>query len=152
MLKDLVDSAIADNKAGDNASAASKLYLAYDLDKSNQDYLYFASAYAVNNQDYDTALKYYNELKDLGYTGVRMQYLAVNKETGEEEDLGTKQNRDIMVKAGSHIKPTDKESESRCPEIVKNIALIYSQQGKVEEAIAAVKDARAENPTDINLI
>ena len=153
LLKDLVDSAIADNKNGDNGPAANKLYLAYKLDTNNQDYLYFASAYAVNNQDYDTALKYYNELKELGYTGVRMQYLAVNKETGEEEDLGSKQNRDMMVKTvKSHIKPTDKETESRFPEIVKNIALIYSQQGKVDEAISAVKEARAANPKDINLI
>ncbi len=153
LLKDLVDSAIEDNKAGDNGSAAQKLYLAYQLDKNNQDYLYFASAYAVNNKDYDTALKYYYELKELGYTGVRMQYLAVNKETGEEEDLGSEQNRDMMVKTvKSHIKPTDKETESRFPEIVKNIALIYSQQGKVEEAINAVKEARAANPEDMNLI
>lgn len=152
LLKELVDSAIADNKNGDNAAAADKLYLAYELDKTNQDYLYFASAYAVNNKDFDKALMYYKELKELGYTGVRMQYLATNVETGEEEDLGNESNRDLMIKAKSHIKPINKETESRFPEIVKNIALIYSQQGKTEEAIAAVKEARAENPKDIGLL
>ncbi len=76
----------------------------------------------------------------------------MNKETGEEEDLGDKTQRDLMVKTGEYIKPTERESESRYPEIVKNIALIYSQQGKVDEAIAAVKEARAQNPKDINLI
>ncbi|UOB17975.1 tetratricopeptide repeat protein [Abyssalbus ytuae] len=152
LLSKLVDSAIEDNKNGDNASAAKKLYLAYQLDKNNQDYLYFASAYAVNNQDYKTALDYYIQLKELGYTGVRMQYLATNKETGEEEDLGNKTNRDLMVKSGQYIKPEDKETESRYPEIVKNIALIYSQMGETDKAIAAVKEARAQDPKDINLI
>lgn len=152
LLSDLVNSAIEDNKNGNNDAAAKKLYLAYELDKTNQDYLYFASVYSINNQDYDTALKYYLELKELGYTGERTQYLAVNKETGEEEDLGNKTQRDLMVKTGEYIKPTERKTESRYPEIVKNIALIYSQQGKVDEAIAAVKEARAQSPKDINLI
>ncbi len=43
-------------------------------------------------------------------------------------------------------------SESKYPEIVKNIALIYAQQGKNEEAIAAVQEARNESPEDLNLI
>src|SRR5690606_23856097 len=53
LLADLVNSAIEDNKNGNNDAAAKKLYLAYQLDKTNQDYLYFASVYSINNQDYD---------------------------------------------------------------------------------------------------
>ncbi|MGB0487390.1 MAG: tetratricopeptide repeat protein, partial [Flavobacteriaceae bacterium] len=43
-------------------------------------------------------------------------------------------------------------TESRLPEIVKNIALIYVQKGEVDLAISAIKEARAVNPNDINLL
>ena len=38
------------------------------------------------------------------------------------------------------------------PEIVKNIALIYTNLGQKDKAISAVKEARIENPTDLPLI
>ena len=44
------------------------------------------------------------------------------------------------------------KTESRLPEIVKNIALIYVQKGDNDSAISAIKEARAINPDDVNLI
>jgi tetratricopeptide (TPR) repeat protein len=38
------------------------------------------------------------------------------------------------------------------PEIIKNIALIYVQQGKTDMAFDAIKEAREVNPTDVGLI
>ncbi|MGS2763306.1 tetratricopeptide repeat protein [Sinomicrobium sp. M5D2P9] len=148
---DLVNSAVEDNQNQDYAAAAKKLYMAYQLDTNNQDYLYYAASSAVNGEDYDTALKYYEELKELGYTGEAVKYYATNKETGEKEEL-SKDQRDLMIKAGTHEKPTDEKSESRFPEIVKNIALIYSQKGDDEKAIEAVKEARKVDPEDVNLL
>ncbi|RNL91405.1 tetratricopeptide repeat protein [Sinomicrobium pectinilyticum] len=148
---DLVNSAVEDNQNQDYAEAAKKLYMAYQLDTTNQDYLYYAASSAVNGEDYDTALKYYEELKELGYTGEAVKYYATNKETGEKEEL-PKDQRDLMVKAGTHEKPEDEKTESRFPEIVKNIALIYSQKGDNEKAIEAVKEARKVDPEDVNLL
>ncbi|MCQ0112684.1 tetratricopeptide repeat protein [Zhouia amylolytica] len=149
----LVNSAVEDNKQNNYASAADKLYMAYQLDKeNNKDYLYFAASSAVNGGDYDTALDYYTQLKDIGYTGVSTQYVATNVETGEEEVFSSKQQRDLMIKANSHNNPAEKVTESRLPEIVKNIALIYTQKGDTEKAIEAIQDARAANPDDINLL
>ena len=37
-------------------------------------------------------------------------------------------------------------------EIVKNIALIYTQLGQDDKALEAYKDARANDPKDVNLI
>lgn len=149
----LVNSAVEDNKENKYADAAEKLYMAYQLDKeNNKDYLYFAASSAVNGQDYDKALDYYNQLKEMGYTGVTTQYVATNVETGEEEVFNSKQQRDLMVKAKSHKDAAEKVTESRLPEIVKNIALIYTQKGETEKAIEAIKDARAANPDDINLL
>ena len=114
-------------------------------------FLYYAAATAVNVQDYDRALKLYEELKSMGYTGVSTEYYATNKETGEEEILDER-TRDLYVKAGSHENPGVRKTESKKAEIVKNVALIYVSQGDNEKALAAMKDARAESPDDINLI
>ncbi|RAV28726.1 tetratricopeptide repeat protein [Sinomicrobium soli] len=148
---DLVNSAVEDNQNEDYAAAAKKLYMAYQLDTDNQDYLYFAASSAVNGEDFDTALEYYLKLKELGYTGEATKYYATNKETGEREEL-PKDQRDLMVKAGTHNKPEEEKTESRFPEIVKNIALIYSQQGDNEKAIEAVQEARKVDPEDVNLL
>ncbi|MFI2742879.1 tetratricopeptide repeat protein [Zhouia sp. PK063] len=148
----LVNSAIKDNETKDYAKASDKLYLAYTLDTKNEDYLYYAAGSAVNAQEFDKALEYYIKLKDLGYTGVATQYLAKNKETGEVENLGSKQNRDLMVKTGQYEDPQEKQTEDRTPEIVKNIALIYTQNGENEKAVKAIKEARDKNPEDVSLL
>ena len=115
-------------------------------------FLYYAAATAVNVQEYDRALGLYEELKELGYTGIATQYYATNISTGEEETFSSKSVRDISVKAKTHNNPVERVSESKKPEIVKNVALIYVNKGDNEKAIAAMKEARAESPDDVNLI
>ncbi len=149
---ELVNAAIKDNETKKYDAAAKKLYMAYQLDTNNQDYLYYAASSAVSAKDYKMALDYYLQLKELKYTGETTQYIAVNKETNKEEIFPSQIERDLMIKGKSHIKPTEKKTESKFPEIVKNIALIYNQQGDTEKAIKAVKEARASNPNDINLL
>lgn len=125
---------------------------AYRMSPKDTLYLYYAASTAVTSQDYDTSLKYYEELKDLGYTGIVMEYSATNKETGEPENFDSKQMRDFAVKGGSHIVPKEQKTESKYAEIIKNIALIYNSKGEDDKAIAAIKEARAENPEDASLI
>jgi tetratricopeptide (TPR) repeat protein len=148
----LVNAAIADQNAQKFQEAAKKLEAGYRLNTRDTIYLYYAASNAVNTQDYDTALEYYNELQDLGFTGEEMMYTAVNKETGEEERMGSKEQRDLFVKAGTYINPQDKKSESRKGEIAKNIALIYIEKGEDEKAIEAIEEAKKENPGDVNLM
>lgn len=124
----------------------------YRLSPKDTLYLYYAASVAVNAQEFDPALKYYQKLKELGYSGVEEQYVAISKETGEEEIFNNKSLRDISVKAGTHIKPSSKKSEPRSAEIVKNIALIYISKGDNEKAMMAMKDARTANPDDLNLL
>ena len=147
----LVNSAIADNKTKNYAEAAKKLYQAYEIDKNNQDYLYYAASSAVNGSDYDTALSYYLELKDIGYTGITTQYFLTEVATGEEKEF-QKTEFDLYQKSKDYSNPREQESDSRLPEIVKNIALIYSQKGEVDKAVEAAKEARAANPDDIGLL
>ncbi|HET8754105.1 MAG TPA: tetratricopeptide repeat protein [Salinimicrobium sp.] len=148
----LVNSAIADQNAQNYAAASEKLYTSYKLNEQDTVYLYFAASNAVNAEDYDTALEYYEILKDLGYTGIETEYIAIYKETGEEEVMESKQQRDLFMKSGDYIQPSERKTESRRPEIAKNIALIYIQKGETDKAIAAMDDAKAENPNDPKLL
>ena len=147
----LVQSAIKDQNAEKYDKAAEKLYAGYQLNNKDTLYLYFAASNSINAGDYDTALKYYEELKGLGYTGIETQYVAVNKETGEEEVM-SKVQRDLMVKSGEYLNPEDREVASKEGEIAKNIALIYIDQGKNDKAIAAIDAAKLANPDDISLL
>lgn len=144
----LVSSAIEDQNAQKFGEAAEKLVASYQMNKQDTVYLYYAASNAVNAKDYDKALEYYEELKELGYTGEETVYTAVNKETGEEERMASKEQRDLFVKSGSYTDPKDTKSESKKAEIAKNIALIYIEKGEDEKAIAAMEDAQAENPND----
>ena len=60
--------------------------------------------------------------------------------------------RDISVKSKSHVNPRDEKSASKFPEIIKNMALIYVQNGDNEKALEAMAIARAEDPENINLL
>lgn len=135
----------------DYSTASQFFEKSYRVKEKDTIYLYYAAATAVNVPEYDRALKIYEELKKLGYTGIETQYFATNKETGKEEVLD-KTTQDLYVKAKSHIKPGQRQTDSKKPEIVKNIALIYVSNGDNEKAIAAMKEARAESPDDVNLI
>jgi tetratricopeptide (TPR) repeat protein len=144
--------AIDQYNAKDYKNSTNNFYLTYQLSPTDTSFLYNAAISASLAKNYDASLKYYKELQDIKYTGIVSKYMAVNKESGKEEDMGTKANRDAMVKFGKYIKPTVKVSESKQAEIIKNIGYIYVNQGKPELAIAALDEARKSNPKDINLL
>ncbi|TDQ29967.1 tetratricopeptide repeat protein [Tenacibaculum caenipelagi] len=140
------------NNKKDYKNAADNFYLTYVLSPTDTSFAYNAAVSATQAQDYDKAIEYYKELQKIGYTGIETQYLATNKATGKVEDLGSKKQRDLMVKSGSYVKPETKASESKTATIVKNVALILKEQGKTDEAIAALAEARKANPKDLNLL
>ncbi|MEO1032149.1 MAG: tetratricopeptide repeat protein [Bacteroidota bacterium] len=135
-------------------TVASKAYAnIFKISPKDTVYLYNAALLAAQNNDYETSLKHFIKLKDLGFTGIKMNYIATNKETGGEEYFPEKANRDFAVKTlKTHHKPVDKKEESKRANIVKNIAFIYVSNGDNEKALAAIKDAREEFPDDNNLV
>ena len=151
---DLVNSAVEDNKNGNFKSASVKLYDAYLMNPEKDDninYLYFSASSAVNSKDYDTALEYYAKLKDMGYTGVVSEYFVTPLETNIEEKV-SETEYNLFKNSKDYTNQRVGKTESRLPEIVKNIALIYVQKGEVDLAISAIKEARAINPDDVNLL
>lgn len=148
----LITSAVANQNNQEFAQAASKLEKAYNISKKDTIYLYFAAANAINGKDYDTAVNYYEQLKDLGFKGREVSYVATNVASGEVETFSNAQERDLQVLSKAYIKPEQALGESKSAEITKNIALIYSSKGENEKALAAIADARKENPNDIVLL
>lgn len=124
----------------------------YNMRKNDTIYLYYAAATAVNEPDYDRALVLYQKLKDLEYTGIETKLYAVNVETNEKEAFPNEVMRKAAISAETHKDPTTGNSDSKRGEIVKNVALIYISKGDNDKAIQAIKDARDEDPDDVNLI
>lgn len=124
----------------------------YHFDKSDASNLYNASVLALQAEDYDGALKYYEELKSINYTGEGTSYLAVNKVNGQEDPFATDAERKAAIKIGTHEKPRDEKIPSKRGEIYKNYASILLNKGRVEEAKKAITDAKALNPDDTDLI
>ena len=152
LAADIVNSAIDDNSKGDFKSSADKLYLAYEVDKEqNLDYLYFAASSAVNASEFETALEYYTLLKEINYTGVIAKYYVTEIDTDKETEVA-KSEYDLYKKSKSYKDFREEKTESKFPEIVKNIALIYAQMGDDDKAMSAVQEARISSPNDINLI
>ncbi|MBC5862659.1 tetratricopeptide repeat protein [Flavobacterium turcicum] len=147
----LINSAIADSKIEKHAESSKKLYDAYLLDKKDTINLYYAASTYVNAKDYDKALELYGTLKTLNYSGKGTSFFAVNKLTSQEDFFTTAQERDRMVKLGTHEKPRTEVVPSKRGEIIKNMALILVEKGRVEEAKKAISEARKANPEDGSL-
>ena len=150
---DLINEAVDLNSLEEYIAASKLLYTAYELDPpNNTDYLYYAASSAVNGGDYDTSLSYYLRLKDLNYEGRKTTYYATEVASGEESEVPDAATFAIYKKSKEFTNLREELSDSKLPEIVKNIALIYVQKGDNEAAMQAIKDARSMSPKDVGLI
>ena len=133
-------------------SSTSNFESAYRVSPADTLFLFNAALLATSDKNFDKALTLYNELSDLGYTGIATEYLATEVESGEEQTFPNKSLRDISVKAGTHNASRNQKSESKSAEIAKNVALIYIEQGNNDKALEAIEVAKLQNPDDFNLI
>lgn len=151
LVADVVNQAVSYNTDKKYKDAGELLYLAYELDDENLDYLYYAASSAVNSGDFEKALPYYLTLKEKNYTGSVTKFYATEVSTGEESEVDQNTYK-IYKKSKEFTNLRTGLSESRLPEIVKNIALIYVSNGDNDAAIQAFKEARSISPKDINII
>ena len=149
----LITSAVGDNETDNYFEAAKKLKMVYDIKPTtNQLYLYYAASSAVNSLNYNVALEYYEILRDINYEGIETKYFITEVESGSEIEINSKTEFDLLKKSKDYTNPREEETESKFPEIVKNIALIYKELGQNDKALAAIETARASNPDDVSLI
>ena len=124
----------------------------YRLSPRDTLFLYNAAVSATQGKENEMALNYFLELKDLKYDGTEVLYAAKNKETGQIEKSADKNTRDMKMKTGNYSNPTQEKTPSKRGEIIRNIAYLYVDQGKKEEALKAFEFARKNYPKDGELI
>lgn len=152
LLGGLVNSAIEDQTAERFSIASKKLYTGYTISKVDTVYLYFAALNSISAEEYDNAMVYYEELLDLGYTGIEKEYVATDKESGDEVIFADKKEQNLMMMSGAYLRPQERMSQSRKSDILKFLGLIYIEKGMLDEAKTLIADARRADPNDVALI
>jgi tetratricopeptide (TPR) repeat protein len=148
----MVNKAIAAQNSENYTRASDLLTQGYALSPTDTSFLYYAAGNLVNGGFFDQALEKYTQLLEMGYTGVREEFYAVSKDTGEEILFGSKDERDTAVRFGLYEQARDSKTASVESDLLQKVTLIYIKQVKNDEAIAIMDRARAANPGDVNLM
>ena len=112
------------------------LEAAYNVSKKDTLYLYNAALVATEAKDYKVALDFYEELINLKYSGVSMNYYAVEKESGKEQVFQDEKSRNFSVDViGTHEAPRDEMAESVEIDILRSMAAIYKTQEEYDKSI-----------------
>ena len=149
----IITSAVGDNETEDFNAAAKKLKMVYDLNtETNSEYLYYAASSAVNSLDYPLALEYYELLRDIKYEGIETKFYITEVSSGNEIEINDEVQFKLLQRSKDYTDAREEETDSKFPEIVKNIALIYKELGQNDKALAAIEAARSSNPDDVGLI
>lgn len=133
-------------------SSAANFDRAYRVSPTDTLYLFNSATVSVMGKSYDKALKTYDELLEMGYTGIAVEYYATDVTTGEEQAFGNETLMDLSVKAGTHKNARNEKAESKVGEMAKNVALIYVELGENDKAIKAIERAKLTSPNDFNLL
>jgi len=148
----LVNSAVRDQNSKNYAMAAEKLETSYSISRTDTLDLYFAAGNAINAKNYAAATSYYETLLELGFTGIRTEYIVNDIETDEIVAFNTESERNTSMLSGQYNNPKTRLTESLRADILTNLALLLVAEGKNDKAMEIIQKARSENPKDASLI
>ena len=157
ILTNLFNSFVNDSRSAlenkDYELSYKSLEAAYNVSKRDTLYLYNAALVATEAKSYDVALNFYEELIDLGYTGISINYYATEKESGKEQVFQDMKSRDFSVDVlTTHISPRDEMAESVEIDILRSIAAIYKTKEDFDNSLKFLERAKSIDSLDINLI
>ena len=157
IFTDLFNSFINDSRTALEIKNYKNSYMnleaAYNVSNKDTLYLYNAALVATEAKDYSIALGFYEKLIDLSYSGVSMNYYAVEKESGKEQVFQDEKSRNFSVDViGTHESPRDEMAESVEIDILRSVAAIYKTQENFLKSIEYLEKAKLINENDINLI
>lgn len=110
-----------------------------------------ASILAVQSEDYKLAEKLYEEYSKSDYLNNGVTFYAFNKATESEDEFDSKSERSKFVALGSHEKPRDVKVSTTKPDVLKLLAILYTQNGNLDKAKATYAEARKLSPNDEEL-
>ena len=146
----LVNQAIEDSENKRFLSSARLLGRAYEY-SGEIDYVYYQATNNVNGNDYESALKAYLYLYKKRYTGQVEKYFITEKRSKKEIEVSASEYNNYFNN-NKYINPRIDITESKRPEITKNIALIYNNLGYKSKALYFAKQAMLNNPGDVGLL
>lgn len=150
MKSNLVNGAMNDFKAGNFKESAEKSFKVYLFDKKDTLNLYNAAAASINADDYDNAVKYYEQLKKINFSGKGVLYLATNKKTKEEDGFISPKARDAAIQSGQYEKPRTESVASKKAEVNKNLAYAYLGKKDFAKAEASYNAILQTDPNSID--
>ena len=110
-----------------------------------------AAILAVNSKEYKSAEKLYEELANSDYMKSGMYYYATNKANGNEEEISSREERTKYISMGLYEKPRDVKVSTTKPDVLKILAILYTQNGNMDKAKATYAEARKLTPNDEEL-
>ncbi|WP_431244816.1 tetratricopeptide repeat protein [Flavobacterium sp. P21] len=150
MKSNLVNGAMADFKAGKFKESAEKSYKVYLFDKKDTLNLYNAASSSINAKDYNSAIKYYEELKKKNYSGSGVLYYATNKKTKEEDAFLSPKARQSAIDQGLYEKPRTESVPSKRIDVNNNLAYSYMENKDYAKAEAIYNYVLEMNPNYID--
>jgi len=136
----------------DYAKAAKGFYTVYMLSPKDTSFLDNAALLYSKAKKYETSNKLYNELLDLNYTGISTEYIATNKDDGEDVYFADEKAMNVQVKLGIVENPRNQVKESRRRMIFSNMSENYVQLDDLDKAIEILNTAREEFPESFELL
>lgn len=128
MKSKLVDGAYNDYKAEKFKESADKSYEVYLFDKKDTLNLFNAASSSLAGKEYNGAIKYFEELKRLNYSGKGMVFYATNKKTKQEEVFISMSARESSINEGLYEKPRNVNPPSRKEEIIVSLGYSYLER------------------------
>jgi len=141
MKSKLVDGAYNDFKAEKYKESADKSYEVYLFDKKDIRNLFNAASAAFAAKEYKSAIKYFEELKRLNYTGEKVIFYATNKKTKQEEAFISMSAREASIQEGLYEKPRNVNPPSKQEEILISLAFSYMESNDYCSAEKYYEDA-----------
>jgi hypothetical protein len=110
-----------------------------------------ASILSVQSEDYILAQKMYEEYATSDYLNNGFTYYAINKANGKEDEFNSRAERSQFITLGFHEKPREVKNATKKFEILKILALLYSQNKELDKAKLTYTEARRLAPNDEEL-
>jgi tetratricopeptide (TPR) repeat protein len=150
MKSSLVNGAMADFNAGKFKESAEKSYKVYLFDKKDTLNLFNAASSSINAKDYDSAIKYYETLKKINFSGKGVLYYATNKKTKEEDVFVSPKARESAILQGLYEKPRTESVPSRKIDVNNNLAYSYLEKKDYAKAEVIYNYVLELNPNYID--
>jgi tetratricopeptide (TPR) repeat protein len=148
----LTSLALSLNTAKKYKESAVFFYNVYLFDKKDEGKsLQNAAILSVQGEDYISAQKYYEELEASDYLNNGIVYYAVNKATGNEEEIANREDRTKFISLNLYEKPRDFKVSEDKPEIMRILALLYKQNNDFDKAKQIYSKARVLAPDNEEL-